>query len=367
MEILGGGGDKQEDRSYIDNNAYSSGHGGKMQIRASDYVLIDGNSGYPSSINSISLTEKAGDIDIETPALMLRNSALIQATTYQGQAGDIEIKTDRLDINGGSISSAFAGPIPQDVIDYHAQTNNVIIQPPSEKGKAGNISITAKDSILIGGKINWLEAGNYEFPYSQSLLSSIDSLVVEGECEPGSITLRTGNLLISKGQIAAGIRNGLNAGEIKIDADSVEIKDKGAINTSTIGSGHSGNININSDKMLIYDGGIIAAQTSSKGDAGNIDIQVNQIELANGRISTSSRNKDASGNGGSISISATESVSVNKESLIESITIGHGNAGTIDISTPNLFVRGGKISCLTGGEGHAGDHTTGQKIKEHNL
>jgi large exoprotein involved in heme utilization and adhesion len=159
----------------------------------------------------------------------------------------------------------------------------------------------------------------------------------------------------------------------------LSITDDGSITTSarTGSEGDGGNITIKAADNVsisghhilgddIYFSGIFS-ETSGKGKAGDITIETGNLSITDaGRITTSART-GSEGNGGNITISAKDTVSISGHydsgngvysSSIVSETSGKGRAGDITIETGNLSIAdAGSITATAraGSEGKGGN------------
>ncbi|BAY09327.1 two-partner secretion domain-containing protein [Calothrix sp. NIES-2098] len=192
-----------------------------------------------------------------------------------------------------------------------------------------------------------------------------------------------GNIFIQADGVSLGSNTGIyssvtygaigNGGSVNIKANSLNISDNAAIETNVLGAyqefpvgrGNGGNINVNVGSLSLNQG-IINASTSGQGNAGNVSIQTKDaVSLTNGAGIYSYVDEGAVGNGGSIKIQAG-SLSLIKGSEIDTRTFGQGNGGKITVNASeaisldgfgndsNLFTR--IISAVgNSGVGKAGD------------
>ncbi|VEP15296.1 hypothetical protein H1P_3220003 [Hyella patelloides LEGE 07179] len=122
-----------------------------------------------------------------------RDSSTISSRIFsEGNAGDIEITTNSLDVtNGGLISTDISG-----------------------RGEGGDISISATESVIVDGeKING------------------DSSTISSR-------------IFSEG----------NAGNLEITTNSLDVTNGGLISTDTFGRGDGGNISITATESVIVEG-----------------------------------------------------------------------------------------------------------------
>ncbi|MDY6785605.1 MAG: filamentous hemagglutinin N-terminal domain-containing protein [Cyanobacteriota bacterium] len=213
-----------------------------------------------------------------------------------------------------------------------------------------------------------------------------------------TVELRDGSVLLIQSQ-------GGEGGSIQVSAtESVEISGidrsnsvRSGFYTENIGTGGGGDVMVNVPKFLLSQGGVIlvtsygtargsnitvnaselvelnsappqspifvsaiAISNISPESAGNITISTDKLRLIDGAgiVATAF----SSGFGGNVAINATESVevtgiqpSVGQRSVMAASSFSTGDAGTLQIDTKRLVLRGaGNVATTTGADGRAG-------------
>ncbi|HEX2521881.1 MAG TPA: hypothetical protein VHP35_07115, partial [Terriglobia bacterium] len=207
----------------------------------------------------------------------------------------------------------------------------------------------------------------------------------------GEVAVQAGRLVLTEGALitasTAGIGQGGNVtvqatDSISIDGHRTDQFPSGnttltngpsGIYTNTYGPGKGGVISVTSPILMIGEvqgSGEIGANTFGPGNAGNVFVDVGSLSLTNG--ATISGTTFGTGSGGSLTIRATDSISIsgrnpsffgigslefkNNQSGIVSLALAKGNAGNISVSAADLNLRDqGTISASTGGSGEAGN------------
>jgi filamentous hemagglutinin family protein len=305
----------------IDVGIFGRGDAGNIDINSTESITLDGISPQRRSFSEI-------------------NSSVLP--TAEGNAGDIEITTNRLSLtNGGNINSNTSGI-----------------------GNGGNIDINSTESITLDG-ISPIGIG----------FSGINSLVGStAEGDAGNIQISTRNFTLSNNaSVDASTFGRGNGGEIKITATNLSLINGGGIIASILGStdgdntaqGNAGDITINVADTLSINGtgtlefqgqvrktsaGISASNLgNSIGNAGNIDITASKLSLANGsQITSFSRGR---GDAGNITINAQDSILLdtgNESEVATGISTdleegGEGNSGNIFIQANSLNLNGDSI------------------------
>jgi filamentous hemagglutinin family protein len=248
----------------------------------------------------------SGDINIKTQNLEILNVASINASLYgTGNAGNININAQKISLNGGR--SAISSEVKGERLDLVKEKAN---------GNAGKININS-DSVFLGNNAQ---------------------------------------LLTYIGEGATG-----NAGEVNINASDNITLDGNAIILAEVREaaiGNAGVINLTSGNIFLKNRSLVLAQTKSIGDAGNIFIKGrDRVSLDGGSIILASVEPGGQGNGGTIEIIG-KNVELADRSLIISDTKDKGNAGNIAISaTDKINLDGG--SEIISGTGILGSNVEG--------
>jgi large exoprotein involved in heme utilization and adhesion len=165
----------------VSASTFGSGNGGNLQIRASESVEVIGRSAdgrFPSGLSAQSEgSGEAGDLTIDTHRLLVRDGAVISSrSTRKGTAGDINITArDTLQANNGEITTY------------------------SEQSSGGGITITASKMRLFGDSdittnVNQGTGGGGKITLTaDSILAFDDSdiLAFAQDGKGGDITLKT--------------------------------------------------------------------------------------------------------------------------------------------------------------------------------
>jgi filamentous hemagglutinin family protein len=127
------------------------------------------------------------------------------------------------------------------------------------------------------------------------------------------------------------------------------------ISTANLGIGTGGNIQIKTSLLSISPGLIGTSTDEKSGNAGNIWIEANRLKLEGGIIDAETM---GAGQGGNLTIHATEGLSLTQYSRL-SVSSGHnGNAGHIKIKTAALILSNfSEINSFSNNKGHAGTIT----------
>ncbi|MCP4104111.1 MAG: hypothetical protein GY749_01015, partial [Desulfobacteraceae bacterium] len=235
---------------------------------------------------------------------------------------------------------------------------NSEINTSSEKGKSGNITLAVNHLAVSGnGKISTGEkkasSGNIDIISGGNIdITAKDSVIISGN----------GNLLAQ----AKGKTENDHTGNIRISAPVITFKDNGVITNDTFGPASGGNIILNGDR-LDMNKGYISSSTEGTGKGGSVSITAKQSVNISGSETGepglhgiyygiySQAKPEASGSGGNISISANE-LNIANDAWINGQAYGGDSGGNVTLEVNHLNInKGGTISTSTRGKGSSGN------------
>ncbi|MEB3232001.1 MAG: CHAT domain-containing protein [Leptolyngbyaceae bacterium] len=378
----------------ISTSTYGEGQGGDISLLVDDTISIGG-----SPIDNI--------FDVQAYRTTL--TGIFANTEEDGDAGNISIQANHLELEGGAIASLTSGDSPNftSAPDDRLITGLVASEP--SEGNAGQINISTSGSLTLNARLN-PENGE-----SQAVTTSFIYSYPQGIGEAGDISIETQNLTLLNGsQLTSGdifSRQG-NTGRISALASNIRLEGIGvtennfftqsAISSSNImlntqnlwmdagaqisastfdgaGGRLAGEITVTASRNIQLNGvvegypistGIFSqAQNAGENDGGSVTVTAEKLILTNGaRISTGIRFTDTenndnppSGNGGDLTIVAEDSIELRGQSndipsRLFTESQGTGNAGQLFVFTPILHISDGAEITVSGGEfGGAGD------------
>ncbi|ACC80314.1 filamentous hemagglutinin N-terminal domain-containing protein [Nostoc punctiforme] len=293
------------------------GQGGNLVVHATDSIDINGvggeglNGSAPSGLFAELQTRgigSGGNIDVITGRLNLSNNGQISASTFgQGNAGNIGINANQIDLRGSS---------------------SIRTQVDSEaKGNAGNISI--KTQLL-----------NVQ---EESQISS----ATQGNGNAGNLTVKADNIILtgSDSEFADGLLSSVDegangkGGDIDITTNRLIVRDDAEIVSGSIGTGDAGNIRIKANFLEIIGKGSGIASFTNTGNGGNITLDINGLLFLRDRglISTTAGRSQAGGNGGNININSRFIVAIPEENSDISANAYTGSGGKVQINSQGIF------------------------------
>ncbi|MEG4348046.1 filamentous hemagglutinin N-terminal domain-containing protein, partial [Microcoleus sp. A003_D6] len=340
-----------------------AGNGGNLTVRANTFEIVS------SAINNGTTkqsTGSGGNINIEAQRLIVRDAGgLVSISRSDGASGNITIKTtESVELSGGIPGSPAQTRIGTNSFDGNGKSGDITIDTKRlsvsdgasislstgavigqvvfsrNGGVGGDLTVRASESIEVSGVSGVL--GNVGF--GASALATQTSSSGRG----GDIHLSTPMLALRNGGIISAASLGaVDAGNITIDADRIEVKGAGSngrfasrieasagsfsIIVNPNATGNAGSLNLNVNQLSIRDGATVSVQSLGKGRAGNINVVANSIALDNkARIDGTTD----SGGGGNINIRAQD-IQLRRNSRITT-DAGISDGGNIRINSDLL-------------------------------
>ena len=302
--------------------------------------------------------------------IFLGNEAAINVRS--GGGGSITIKAQNVDVVGGS--ELLAG-ISEGLGSPEAQGGDI------EINATGRINLA--DNSLIDNEVEENAVGNSgNVKIKTGALSvnngSIIGTTISGEGTAGSVTIEASDAVVLDGvrdlDILTGVSSSVeegaegNGGVITITTGSLEVKNGAEILSINWGKGNAGTVNINATETVVLDGGnsefstgiATSLEEGAEGKAGVVTITTGSLEVKNGAIIDSLTL--GKGDAGAVNINATETVVLDGENSEFATGVNsdadpgsEGNAGGVTITTGSLEVKNGAvIGAVTFSKGDAG-------------
>ncbi|MEG3921501.1 filamentous hemagglutinin N-terminal domain-containing protein [Microcoleus sp. T3_A4] len=371
---------------------FGGGRGGNLIIRANTFEMVG------SGINNGTAKESTGaggSISVDVARLIMRDGSILGTTSYSsgpsgninikaaesvelsntgprtvvstgistlsigsnGRAGNINVDTKRLSLSGGSAFTVGTGVLIGRFLFSQ------------EGGPAGNLTVTASESVEISGISQLLTSGIQ----SASALSSGTLSSSRG----GDIRIDTPSLTVRDGAVVSTSSLGVgDVGNITVNADRIEVSGSGnnglfistidasvgkIFGTNPDATANAGSLNLNADRLIVRDGATVTVQATGTGRAGNINIVANSIALDNkamidgttisgtganinlqardiqlrhnSRITTDAGTSD----GGNININSDILVALPQENSDITANARTAGGGRVNIDVPNVF------------------------------
>ncbi|MEQ8382768.1 MAG: S-layer family protein [Coleofasciculus sp. A1-SPW-01] len=247
-----------QDGAGIGGATLGAAQGGTIKIQASESVELIGTSANGLELSSLN-TQSFG----------------------KGAAGDIEVYTRRLVLRDGGVISTTT----------------------QDAGRAGRVVIRASESVEVSGV-----SADGKFPSSLRSDASSDSVPsgfipppqTEVLGEAGDVTIETGRLIIRDGaEVTVNGEKFAAAGNLRVDADLIWLKNGSRISATTR-AGTEGNITLQTQNLLLQNQSQISTNAENA-NGGNIRIDTgNLVALNNSDISANAQ----AGAGGRVTVNA---------------------------------------------------------------
>ncbi|MBD2212705.1 filamentous hemagglutinin N-terminal domain-containing protein [Nostoc linckia FACHB-104] len=232
----------------------------------------------------------------------------------------------------------------------------------------GTITLNENSNIVnLGLKTSLGDTGNIAINANSIRLSNDSQISTNGQKNRGNISLNSleditldNNSII----ITFGTPNSIGkAGDITLNAKTINLSNRSAINSGNNGQGQGGKITIKAQDSISLSGssGLFSSSVASvfggvnSEPSGDIEITARTLSLDGENTTISSRNFDE-GQAGNIQIITDDSISLNGFANISSSVTGKGNGGDIQLQTRVLTLsNGSNIDTLTRGQGKSGN------------
>ncbi|WP_293086664.1 filamentous hemagglutinin N-terminal domain-containing protein [Moorena sp. SIO3H5] len=299
-------------------------------------------------------TGDGGSLRINTPKLILNNGGIISSDSFDaGAAGNITFNVGSLlEVNPLSLISSIAegnGNAGTIVIDTkQLQVNGGILRSNTfSSGNAGEITITATESVMLGGTTLLGPNGLIRSQSRPGATGNSGMVVIDTPV----LQLRNGAQIttINRGDGDGGSIT-VTAKEVSAIGSSPNRRFPSALATATVGKGSGGHITIETERLVVSDGAFFTSATSGHSDAGNITVYASESVdvigtdargLIPSNLSTSgqdpSTNTPITGKGGDILIE-TGRLRVSEGGGLFASAVGAGDAGNITIRATEVEI-----------------------------
>lgn len=354
---------------------------GEIDIKVEDQVQL----GQLSLVSNDLFNESQGDggnINIEGKFIGIKEGSQVTTTNQgRGKIGDIFLKGDRIVVNGSAnvvvdgqsvnlisriYSNAFeikqgdSGNIAIDTktLEITGGADVSVENFVRGKGNGGNITINARDSVLVAGEGKG-ELNGFPIFFGSQIATNLGR---QANGKSGIIEITTDSLKVAGGaRISASVFGKGQGGKIAINANSVLVTGEKSDGFASLidsslqrGEGKGGDIEINSNSLAVKKGAQISASSFALGNGGQITINTKSFELSGETrlgqpsIIGTGIGEKAIGEGGKIQINA-DKINILQGAQLQSITEGYGNAGEIQLNAGEINLSGATSIDATAG------------------
>ncbi len=339
------------DGASVNADSFSTGDGSNLTVNASESVQVIGTSADGQFLSRLSAqvgeTSDGGNLTITTPALVIRDGAVVSvATIGSGKGGNLTVNaSESVQVIGTSRLNGFASNLFADTFST---------------GEAGSLTIiTPRLFILNGARVS---AGTFGAGEGGDLIiNASEEVQVIGTSTDSRVRSQLSTDTFSTGE----------AGNLTITTPRLLISDGARVTANTFGAGKAGNLMVNASQEVQVSGEsadgqfpsnlLAQANENTTGDAGNLTIITGRLLILDGgQVSTATF---GAGKGGLLTVNASQDVQVSGESTdarfssaLSVQTEGTGDAGNLNVTTPVLLVRdGAQVSAGTRSTGRGGN------------
>ena len=263
--------------SFISADVFGTGNGGTIDIQATQ-LSITNNGSYISADILLEANGNGGNLTIETETLVVRDDAQISANTLSdGNAGNLNITaTESIALSGVNEENTFR--------------SGLFAKALIGNGRGGNISITTGELNISDGAA--IEVGN--FP------SFAASTTQPGTGEPGTININANAIALSdEGRVVATTQS--PAGDetttniVLQVAEDLTLRNNALISAEAFNLGNGGNLSIDSRFIIAFpssgDGNDIIAN-AEQGRGGDITINSTLLGISEGLATPNNNSND---------------------------------------------------------------------------
>jgi filamentous hemagglutinin family protein len=342
IDILATGAIRLHNGSRIINYGFDGGNGGQIRIAGAS-VTIDGagrgrNSGVSSGADETDTARNssAGDITLAASgAVSISKGGYIDSGTFNDAAsGNISVTAQDIKIDGGRISNgALNGSGNGGDINITARGNldlmdhAFISSATQTSGNSGQLRINASNVLVSDGAK--LTTGAF-----------LDATGKPGNIIinlPGKLTVTGAGSAIDSSTVAA-----RGAGVILVRAGDILVEKQGGISSFSFErglGGDAGTVDLLATRQIaVNDGGFVSTTSLSDGDGGAIRMRADSLLVSGGQIR--SQAEQNLGNAGSIDVQVTGDLLVNNGGTISSSSVDAGRAGTVQLGARNIGLSG---------------------------
>ena len=332
----------------ISSESLAFGRAGDINISASNINLSRDGMPFGAIASQSIFAGDSGNIDVHaTGDINIQDGFEITGSTAgTGTGGSVTVSAgNAINISGDNSGIASAAPEPSsEVEDALAQ----------RFGTANFDELIEAINLFAGGPLLQPDADLYDALGALQLLGLInlnDPNPSAGSAGPVSVTASTLNM-DGPSRITSSTSSDGNGGSVDVQvgtlvmSNNAEIRSRsGLVNDGTgeleVGSGNGGDITITaSNSISMQSGSSISASSLGDGLAGNVSIDAGQrLEMSGSSISTQATVSD----GGNIGIMAVERILLDQSEITTSVESGVGGGGNIDIDPDFVILKQSSI------------------------
>jgi filamentous hemagglutinin family protein len=358
----------------ISTSTSGLGRGGRIEINAAESVEISGTTEELNNTDEFGRTVitpipsfvrvdtsgagNAGELVLNTGRLSIRDGGeIVASTTGEGQGGILTINaSESVDVIGSRLLS-----------NGERITSRIESRTTAE-GNAGELNITT-DRLAVQ-ELGLISANTSGAGNAGTLrIDASGEVNIAGQFQEGETDFRS-QVIINVEPRASG-----QGGQLVLHAGSLSISDGGGLNANTFGRGNAGTIDIRVNESInLFDGGFIQTLVApgGVGSAGDISLEGRSLTLRSGSQIAATIEEPTSdlpggqGRGGDIRLTIEDTIDIigvssggASSGIFTNTEAGaQGRGGNIIVDTANLrLANGGVLSARTANPSRGGDIT----------
>jgi len=286
-----------QDGGGVSASTFGAGKGGNLTVNAKLGLQLIGASFNGNSVSGLfsnaegDATGDAGNLTINTGELQVRDGAQVNAgTSSHGKGGDLTVNAKLgVQITGISANADFSS-------GFFASNQ------PGATGDAGELTIHTSELLVEYGGI--VTASTFGVGKSGNLTINTNKLLVQDDAlisadtwgvgKGGNLTINTNDLIVRDGGLIGATTFGQgDSGNLTVNANQdIQLIGKSAngtisgffANAVKNSTGNAGNLRIKAGELLVRDGAKVTVESLGQGTAGYIDLQAKSIRLDNNAL-----------------------------------------------------------------------------------
>ena len=273
--------------SQLSTRVFGSAQGSELIVETPNFTLAGLAFVSASTIGE----GDAGDVRFQVEHLRVLDGAQIGAAVVRsGNGGNVDIVADTVEIIGfsqGLASGIFVNPQPGSIGNGGNLTieagllriaeGGVVTASTLGNGNAGDITLQANEIDISG------VSESNQFASRITAFSATDF-------SAGSVNIITDNLTIRDGAtISVSSLGDVGAGNLTVDAQTVILDNQGSLEAQIV-AGNQGNIELTTDLLILRNNSNITTNAGEQANGGNITIEsINLVALEDSNITANAR------------------------------------------------------------------------------
>lgn len=311
-----------------------SGQGGAVSLTSNIIQIFDGATVDTSTTGAAT----GGNISLFAPTVNITTGSKLQTSTGgTGQAGDITL--GMATNPAGAITITDSGTRVQTATTADGASGNITLM--------GNLVTVANNASMGTSTTGVGNAGNITLAAQNQVTLQSGGLIASATSSDGAsglVTITAPRIAIDASQVFTSTTSRGNAGTITLSGgNQIDMTNNSQIRSQVSASaapGQGGNIQITTPNLTVSRS-LVSAETIGQGNSGTLVAQTQRLQLTEGGALQTFT--DGSGDTGTLSIAATEGLTLTSQAQIRAI-VGGGATGSslpVQIMTPSLSLDGG--------------------------